>query len=380
MSDIYILAPLAPIQARLRLVKITKILLKNGYNVKFRGWERSVGEACINRWGGDVEEKVILRRGGNGRRSRLMYPVWMITVFTWVLLFGWKKRLYCLGWETAFPAQIAGLITRSTIIFDDADRFSLIVKMPKLISSFVQTLEKWTSKRAFIHIIPTFSRYQWEYPQMVELKNTPLLSDYIGNKDIDIVDKIDLECDVSDSKLTIYINGWLSETRGAPIFKRVLEDINPEALRKINIYYAGPIRESDISAHMLAKHPSVKYFGLLSSEQALQLYRKSDLVLTYYDPSVEINKFAESNKWGDCVFFGVPFVVNNEVLTASSFIESGAAFSFAYNDHDGLKRFLEDLVSDTRRLSEAKSSMIKMQTSYPYFDSAFENRVLSLLS
>jgi hypothetical protein len=98
-------------------------------------------------------------------------------------------------------------------------------------------------------------------------------------------------------------------------------------------------------------------------------------VLTYYDPKVQINRQAESNKWGDCIFLGVPFLVNSEVETAAQFVAQGAAFAVPYSDVDALESLILNLHANPSRLANAVERLQKFRPDYLPFDSAFEKIV-----
>ncbi|UWN51849.1 hypothetical protein ASALC70_04084 [Alcanivorax sp. ALC70] len=357
---IIIIAPLSAIALRTRLSKIASILVERDFEVFFIGWERSSGE--LNKYATKgVTEWPLLRGGGySSRRARALYPVWMLLVFFWVLVRGRNKTLYCLGWETAFPAKVASYLSGSKVVFDDADRFSMLVQFPLKIGAVVRMLERWTSRSSFLHIVPSFSRYEWRFDNMIEIKNTPLRGKWSVSEG---------QAGSKPSRpLILYVNGWVGQTRGAPIFLELMSRLNARGVGVL-MHVAG--RVDCPSGRQLIALPNVKYHGLLTQDEALELYGESDLVLTYYDPAVEINRLAESNKWGDCVFTGVPFVVNSEVLTARKFLDAGAAFAFPYVDHAALLRFIEEQVEDRSRIVQARKSIFLLKDQAFDFESQF---------
>jgi hypothetical protein len=359
----YFIAPLPAIKKRTRISKMTSVFASLGVNIKFYGWEREKGESLSLRSDDEYSsESVILRGGGySSVMARAMYPLWMVVVFFKTLNLGRGKTIFCLGWETAFPALIAAKITGATIIFDDADRFSLILTLPRLLSSLLHRLEYWASRKSYIHIVPGFSRYEWRNENMIPLRNTPLREDFetaLGESE-EIVEGF-----------VVYINGWVGDTRGAPIFLSLADFFHS---KKLSICFIVAGRVDSKSGNLLVKHPLVKYYGEVEQSHALALYKKADIVLTYYDPAVPINRKAESNKWGDCVYLGVPFIVNSEVETAREFIETGAAFSVAYGDVEGLANLICKLMDDPIILEDASKKIYSLRENYPSFDDQLKN-------
>lgn len=253
-----------------------------------------------------------MRGGGyNNSINKVMYIPWMVLVFV-RLLFTSKATVWALGLETAFPAVLASYIRRHKVIFDDADRLVLLFNFRGLLLRLLRLIEKFTSSSSTFHIIPSRSRYDYESEKFLELKNLPTSNNIEAAKLIeipgDILDKI-------NGKVVVYANGWLADTRGALFIVDLIKSIMASSLSgRVIILLAGRIDSDllrcnidDVCCVLL---PEMKY------EQALSYYKVSDYVLTLYDPAIEINKFAEANKWGDALAFGVTPVVNKEVVSA----------------------------------------------------------------
>lgn len=365
MKSLAMLAPLPRVEQRLRLAKIVPILRDEGYAVTFFGWRRKAKSPLS---ADTLPTRTILSGGGeNGSKLvRAMYPVWMLAVFLTVIRLGREVRLYCLGWETAFPALLAAYFTGAKIIFDDADRFSLILKLPWPVHRIVQALERWTSRRVALHLVPSFSRYSWVGRNMAVLRNAPSISNYEA--------AADMKRDGAATDLLLYVNGWIGETRGAPIFLALMNEM---LARNANVRMVIAGRADSPAGQKLIEHPLVTYHGVISHREALGLYRTVDLVLTYFDPAVPINRLAESNKWGDCVFFRVPFVANSEIATATEFVAAGAAFQVPYHDVNGLVDLILGLVFDKGELKRHAANLEQFEEEFLPFDVRFREILCS---
>lgn len=362
-TELVLIAAATSVNARVDLAKMPEALLRHGFSVRYLGWERISGELNSKKSAREgLSERSILRGGGYvNDRVRFMYPVWMISVFFHVLLLGYKRTILCVGWETAFPAHVAALVTRSRIVFYDADRFSMILNLPKALLALLQILERWTSRKSVLHVIPGRSRYEWNTPNMFVLRNSPSSKDLTAAKLKAVVRE--------DRPFTIYLNGWLGHTRGAPIFLKALKKLECSEI-SFCCQVAGRIDSPEGAS--LIEHPLVKYHGEVSQIDALAIYAEVDVVLTYYDPSVPINRKAEPNKWGDCVYFGTPFIVNSEVETAQEFVDAGAAFSVPYNSVAELTDLLIDLASNKHRMVAARTALNQFQPDYPPYEEQFD--------
>ncbi len=364
MADFHIFAPIPQIRKRTRLAKLSAVLRNANVSIRYYGWKREKSETPEVVSDPGISETTILNGGGyGGSRVRLYYPLWMIAVFRRALRLPRGSTWYCLGFESAFPALLAAKIRKSRVIFDDADRFSMIVRLPGALNTLVVAAERWTSQQASIHIVPGFTRYEWRYPNMKLLRNSPTSRQFEAGRDI----ARGLDHDRSRQQFTLYMNGWIGETRGAPVFLALMEKLATKC-PDVRMLLIG---RGDAGAFdRLIRLPNVDYQTEVPQEEALAYYYASDLVLTYYDPAIAINRHAESNKWGDCVFCDVPFVVNSEVETAGKFVESGAAFAVEYGDVETLFQLVIRCKDDPAHLERAREALRKFRADFPPFDEA----------
>lgn len=353
------LAPLSAMRKRTRLAKMARYLEDRGIALQFFGWERDKGEMTRLAWDGDfVQERAILRGGGYATRAaRLMYPLWMAAVFFRCLAMPRGTVVWCLGWETAFPARIAGAVRGLSVVFDDADRFSMLVRLPGPLHRGLVRLERWTSRHCSLHLVPGWSRYEWRHDRMALLRNAPLREDYERVQAI--------ARHQACKEITLYVNGWIAWDTGSRIVLRTL-DILKERGVACRLIVAGRVASNDGEA--LIARPEADFKGELPQSKALELYRTCDLALTLYDPSVPINRHAESNKWGDCVFLDTPFVVNSEVETAAKFVSAGAALSFPYNEPESLADIVERVSCDRQILDHLRANLRRFQNEYQPFE------------
>lgn len=348
---------------RTRLAKVGRYLEDRGIGVRFLGWERHRGELARLAWDGDlIQERAILRGGGYATRAaRLMYPLWMAMVLFRCLALAKGTVVWCLGWETAFPARIAGAVRGLTIVFDDADRFSMLIRLPGPLQWALVRLEQWTSRRCTLHLVPGWSRYEWRHTSMKLLRNSPLRADYEYARSV--------AQHRADEAIKLYVNGWIAWDTGARIVLKAL-DILKERDVACRLTVAGRVASNDGEALIL--RPEADFKGELPQRKALELYRTCDLALTLYDPSVPINRHAESNKWGDCVFLETPFVVNSEVETAAKFVSAYAALSFPYNEPAALADIVESVAKDPLILDRVRENLRSFQAEYQSFENQLD--------
>ncbi len=363
MNRFYVVAPLSSLSKRTRLFKLTKYLSKtcSPITITHVGWERSPGEA-EEAYLENINKKILLKGGGRGGiKTRLMYFLWFIKVFLFSLKLKKGDKVWALGFESAFPLLILSKLRGYTLIFDDADRFSMIFSLPKIIKKGIAFLEKYTSRHSALHVIPNEERYDFESNKFFILRNMPSKNEVELGYKIYKEDRFNL---LDDNRLTLYVNGWLGSGRGMDLALTLSNEIEDSQFR---ILLAGRLDCED--ARKLSTKSNVRYVGEVSNSEALSLYFNSDYVLTYYNPNSEVNRFAESNKWGDAVKTNTGIIVNSEVITADSFIHYTNTIRHPYHDHDAVISELKKHLNREHCISNENS----YSDDVPFFEQGLDN-------
>jgi hypothetical protein len=359
MKNIKIVAPLSSISERTRLYKLTLFLHdKLGYkNIEHIGWERERGESEEKRFDFKIEKKIILKGGGYGtRKVKKMYFLWLIKTFFYYFKLGRKDIVWALGFESALPAMIVSKIKGFEVIYDDADRFSMIFKFPPVVEKLIQFLEVKTSRNVDYHVVPGLERYNFKSNKFFVLKNTPSEVQIEKAKEI----SFGLE---KPANFVININGWLGSGRG---MNEALELVNNLDNDNIKIILIGKLDCQ--AANTLAKHKNVIYKGVLSNAETLANYFLSDMVFTYYDPILEINQYAESNKWGDAIKTGIGIIVNDEVKSAKFVREQQLGIVVPYGDTDVLISEVKNIIQNPLKLNEIKRNINQYSKTIPFYE------------
>ncbi|PHS07665.1 MAG: hypothetical protein COA88_08180 [Kordia sp.] len=359
MKKIRIVAPLSSLSERTRLYKLALFLYDTlgCKNISHIGWERIEGERDEKRFDFEIDKKIILKGGGYGtRKVKWMYFMWLIKTFFYCFKFGKNDIVWALGFESAFPAMLVSKIRGFKVVFDDADRFSMIFKFPFIIDKTIKFFEKYTSRNVAYHVVPGTERYNFKSKKFYVLKNTPSESQIEKAKQIS--KKLE-----KPASFVININGWLGAGRGMQEALMLIKSLEKEDLKIILI---GKLDCK--AAEELSEHKNVIYKGKLSNAETLANYFLSDLVLTFYDPKLEINQYAESNKWGDAIKTGIGIIVNKEVKPAKFIEENNLGVIVPYNDIDELVSEVQKLLINGTKLSELKSNAKQYSYIMPYYD------------
>lgn len=362
------------LETRTRCLKMAKLAFRAGNEVHFWGWDRD-GQKHVSAEEATVcqERKLLVTGGGYSNRKLLGY------YFKWVFGVFWEAfrrppgRVQALGLESAFPVAVASVFRSNVrLVFDDADRLSYCHSLPKLARKFLTALERWTMRRCEFHIIPGPARYPdglYE-DRTVILKNTPSQ---------DVVEEsasFQLTQPSENGVLTLLGLGWIGDVRGASL----MDDLARHFERDPRLRFIAAGRLTGDAAQRFVKRSNVEYFGEVTNAEALSLYRCADLVMTFYNPRIRINRYAEPNKWGDCVSQSVPFLVNEEIKTAQPYIDAGAAITIPYNDLPTSVSRIGTLIENPSEIQRARDSISKMQAEQQSFDETYCEHVLAKLS
>ncbi|WP_299764760.1 hypothetical protein [uncultured Dokdonia sp.] len=356
-SNVIIVAPLSSLSLRTRLYKLALFLFETKCpQITHIAWERLSGECIEHRLDFPIKKKILLKGGGYGSGRSYLYALWMINVFFYGFKIKKNDVVWALGFESAFPLLLPSVIKGYTLCFDDADRFSMLIKN-KMLRFIVKTLEFFTSKLVYKHIIPSFERYNFNSKKFFLVENVP--SEKVLKEAKYIYDNKEWK----KFSLTININGWLSKSRGIAIVLELCD-----SLKEYDVGFIMSGKLDCEEAIVLSNKENVQYLGEVSNEEALASYYASDFVFTYYDPISEINRYAASNKWGDALKTGIGIIVNKEIMSAQKLIDQEVAIGLAYDDVEGLLEEVKMLSVNKDILASIKKKALRNGEDIPYFD------------
>lgn len=363
-KTVTLIAPLGEPGKRVRLAKTIRII-KNHYHrdIAYWGWKRTPDETLGTHLEGVVESRALLKGGGfRSALTRFYYLAWMLRVFLAVLWYA-PQRVYCLGLETALPVWVASRLRRRICyVFDDADRLVLLWNLPMPIEKMITALEQKVSRDAATHIVPTLARYDYRTSKLYEIANMPEQSQ--------VEEAMYAAKPKRDNRLHVYVNGWLDKSRGLVLIDKAAEILENQNCNDVVFNVAiGRLTGQPLA---FLERSNVNYLGNLSHTQSLSEYCANDVVLTFYDPAIQINRYALPNKWGDAISMNTPIILNEGIETAAPLITAGIAFTIPFNDPNALVTLLLNLHRDSNQLDKARDAIAIVKSEYKPFDEAIE--------
>jgi glycosyltransferase involved in cell wall biosynthesis len=236
-------------------------------------------------------------------------------------------------------------------VFFDLDTASLAVGKSGTVRKLVETLERFAARRALLHVLPGVSRlsaYPISEERVVFLPNTPLRKTVADARTLAA-----REGDADEDRLVVYVNGWLPAERGIDFVLRTAEILAGDD--RIRFVFAGHVAAPMVDR--IRALQNCRWLGKLDITSSLAQYYTSNVCLTFYDPSVPINRVAEPNKWWDCVATGTPFVTNRGIRTARYFSDRGACWLIEYGSADDLAGLLQEFASKPEEVAAKRRAV-----------------------
>lgn len=306
----------SPCFNHVRVSKFIEYFAKKGTETSFWCWRRSKTEPT------SIVESYLLTGGGYGSSKLfLFYPVWCFLVFLKAIFKKYSQHdsFFVIDFDSAFPIYLASFFRKNIVyVYDIHDDFSMRYSFPKIINNFISKIDSKVKSKALRVIHVDMNRVREGDSNYEVIYNTPedIYSDY------------KLERPFLNYK-KFAVTGLLNESRG-------LRSIYNFALENPNFYFvvAGSFQVSENFKAKFLELKNVKYLGSVDQKTLFSNISDSGFIFSLYDPSVEINRRAASNKLYDAMMLGVP-VVTNFGLMASDLVKTkslGFVVNFNYDD------------------------------------------------
>ena len=310
-KQITILAP-CPLSS-VRLVKISEYLKQKNYELTLLGWNRHKGQPYTS----DVYDKieVVFTGGGEGRKMLpLFYLLFILKLFC-KLLFRRNNTLYfAVNFETAYPAWLASRFRKINYAYDIWDELAISHNFPSIIKKFIRYYDKKVRKGAsfYIHVDKSrISEIDTEGKYII-IYNTPV--DYYKGSIPEI-----------EYTNSFAVTGWLNKTRG-------LDSIYNFAVANPSIKFIviGEFLQKE-NEEKYCQLPNVDFHHFMPQSELFGLIKACRGIFSLYDPSIEINRLAASNKLYDAMMMAIPVVVNEGILASKFVNETGIGYVVNYN-------------------------------------------------
>lgn len=298
-----------------RVLKFSNYFKSRGIDHGFVCWlrEKSFKSPYDN-------ENYIFSGGGVGSsKLAFFYPLWMSKLFFHVLFNKYDKKniFFVIDFDSALPVFLASFFNHDIkYIYDIHDDFSKRYKFPKLIKKTISSVDKYVRNSSLKTIHVDQSRVSNDDNNYLVIHNSPedFFEDHYSSPDF------------PDDKV-FCVSGLLTSRRG-------IESIYNFAIKNKNVSFIVAGNVIDDIARKFVELDNVKYLGVVKQKLLFEEIKNCHAVFSLYDPTVEINRLAASNKFYDAIMLGVPIIVNRGLIV-SDFVEEekiGFVIDYDFND------------------------------------------------
>lgn len=302
--------------SNVRLQKMLLFFQTHGYNISFWGWKREDVSKDDSMKG--ISIRYLLRNGGRGNRLILFffYNVWIIKLF-FRLVFTKdlsKYIIFVINFESAFSVWLLSLFNnRVKYIYEIRDEFVLSYTFPKFLKAIFSSLDDSIRKKASIVVQVDENRV----PQDISyryciIQNSPY--DYFSFK----------ERDYSMVQKKFAVIGYFAETRGISQIYLFAKE-HPS----FSFLVVGRFMNVNIKQRYLAL-PNIEYYDLMPQHELFNHLAKCCAIFSLYDPILEINRLAASNKVYDAMMMGIPVITNADIINSKFVSEKEIGFIIKY--------------------------------------------------
>lgn len=325
-----------------------KHVLSEEHSIDFIGWNRDKFEDEIFIEKFDNVNYIL--KGWSSSKIGLLFGnfLWLFLSIKYILKnYHVYDVIYCADFEAALPVWLSKKFVKNLkYIYDIYDEVYLRYNYNKIIKSRLQHVDNFLKTESFLNI----------QVDEIRLNKSDDLSKslIIENSPLDFFENCYIEKKEWEKKFVV--SGYLRETRG-------LEEIYKFACSKKDYEFivVGRFNDEKLKSKFL-KLDNVKYYDFMPQLQLFELIRNSFAIFSLYDPSIEINLKAASNKLYDALMLGIPVIVNQEIY-ASDFVNSnsiGVSVPYTYDSKEwddkiiDIEKNFEHYSTSGRKLFEKK--------------------------
>ncbi|MPZ07154.1 MAG: glycosyltransferase [Nitrososphaeraceae archaeon] len=323
-----------------RVGKMVRSLTKR-YSISVLGWNREgLSKKIVDNY--IVRLKLFNLRAPYGKLYLFVYfPLYWIWVLYQLLFVFRPKAVHACDLDSAIPAFLYKVISRSKLVFDVCDRYAMTYIPTKFnrLYSIVNSLEELIGSKsdALINVSAKLLETFGKRPKLCAIVMN-------CSEDRNMSHKVYSERD--DKSLRLLYTGIILRTRGLKEVALAIRDLD-----RVQLDIAGRVIHKDILDEIL-QLPNVKYHGFFQPSDISALQARSDAMMVLYDLSDPISSYSMGNKMFEAMMFGLPVITN---IGSDLLEEAECGILVNYNDSDQIKAAiisLRDNIDLRRSLGE----------------------------
>jgi hypothetical protein len=269
------------------------------------------------------------------------------------------KIIIAIDFDSALPVYCASKFKKLEYIYEVYDDFALRYNFPSSVKKFVHKKDTKIMKNSKCVIHVDANRVSYKDCKWIIIENTP--NDY-WRGEVRPYDNL---------KHKFAIIGYFSDARGMEqIYKFAKENLD------IQFLLVGRFTSDKMKEDFLVL-PNVESHDLMPQMQLFDLMKNCCGIFSLYNPGLEINRYAASNKVYDAMMMGIPVITNKEVINSAFIKEMGFGLVVDYEYGDSWKQLTDDSFPESAKKFGVKGRELYLKEYR--FDTLVENRFLPVL-
>lgn len=300
-------------------------------------------------------------KAGRGLLNIFQLIYYQFIVFMWIMKNNNKYDIiHSFDLDSGLPVLLASKISKKKYVYHIADFYvDSRGGIPKTLRKFTRKLEYKVIENAETTIICTEERKEQikgsKPKKLVVVHNTPSIN--ISNEKETSVESIGKE---DNKNLTFTYVGGLSEKR----FIKSIIDVFKEH-PQFNLELAGMGNLSDYAKQASEEYGNINYYGMISYEEALEMYSKCDVMFAIYDPSVPNHRYSAPNKVYEAMINGKPIIVAKNTSVDDIVRRENMGFVIKYN-REAFEEVLYIISKDKSILKKYGQNALKAYNKYSW--------------
>jgi len=233
--------------------------------------------------------------------------------------------IHSIDFDSIVPALIAAKIKRIPIIYEIYDIYEDEIKLPRPIRIACVFIDKIFMFLSDAIIIVDETRIQ-------ELNGIP------NDKIVTIYNSPDDSCSIAKSdthqtkEIVIFFAGLLNRNRCLVEFINAVKEIP-----NVKLVIAG-FGEFAERIRLNSEENKIDFIGKINYKRVLELSCSADILFSFYNPVIPLNKYASSNKLFEAMMCGKPIIVNDGTSMAEIVNREDCGIVIPYGDVKAIKK------------------------------------------
>ena len=252
----------------------------------------------------------------------------------------WKNRknyiiIHSIDFDTCIPAYIIAKIFRKKFIFDVYDKYTDARNTPSLVAFFINKIEKYSCIHCDKLILPDECRIKQlnifpNKERISIIENVPYTQFNLAIKEIR-----------KDNLVFSYVGILEERNRGIENLLNAVAQ-NPS----VKLYIAGGGKIESLVKEKAEKYSNIIFYGQVSSQKALEILSKSDIIVGMYYKTIKNHLYASPNKYFEHLFLGKVLLTTEGTPPGYKVQKYSTGFAIGETEKDILS-FIKNVDIDT---------------------------------